>query len=88
MNVMVDQNGAVYDIYYPSAGCVHGMGTKNEGYVDGLDTFPPLLPAGARDQMNLSRAFSGIRINGDLLAADQQGARRVQPTSRRRTCRR
>jgi GH15 family glucan-1,4-alpha-glucosidase len=64
INVMLDQNGAVYDIYYPSAGCVRGMGTKNEGYVDGLDTFPPLLPPGDRGQMNLNQAFAGIRVNG------------------------
>lgn len=64
INVMIDQNGAVYDIYYPSAGCVRGMGTKNEGYVDGLDTFPALLPPGARGQMNLNQAFAGMRING------------------------
>jgi len=64
INVQLDQNGAVYDIYFPSAGCVRGMGTKNEGYVNGLDTFPPLLPAGARGQMNLNQAFGGVRVNG------------------------
>jgi len=64
MNVMLDQNGAVYDVYYPSAGCVHGVGTKNEGYVDGLDTFPPGLPAGYRGQMNINQAMAGIRVGG------------------------
>jgi len=64
INVQLDQNGAVYDIYYPSAGCVRGMGTRNEGYVDGLDTFPPGLPLGFRGQMNLNQAFGGIRVNG------------------------
>ncbi len=39
INVMLDRNGAVYDVYYPSAGCVQGMGTRNEGYVDGNDTW-------------------------------------------------
>lgn len=64
INVQLDQNGAVYDIYYPSAGCVQGMGTKNEGYADGLDTFPPLLPLDSRGQMNLNQAFGGIRVDG------------------------
>jgi hypothetical protein len=45
-NVMIDQNGTLYDMYFPSAGCVQGVATKNEGYVDGLDTFPPGLPPG------------------------------------------
>lgn len=64
MNVQLDQNGTVYDIYYPSAGCVRGMGTKNEGYVDGPDTFPPGLPPGHRGQMNVNQAMGGIRVNG------------------------
>ncbi|MCP4593035.1 MAG: hypothetical protein GY842_20060, partial [bacterium] len=64
MNVMLDQNGTVYDVYYPSAGCVHGMGTKNEGYSDGLDTFPPGLPSDSRGQMNLNQAMGGIGVNG------------------------
>lgn len=64
INVMLDQNGTVYDVYYPSAGCVFGMGTKNEGYVDGLDTFPPGLPPGYRGQMNLNQAMGGIRVDG------------------------
>lgn len=64
INVMVDQNGTVYDIYYPSAGCVQGVGTKNEGYVDGLDTFPPGLPPGHRGQMNVNQAMGGLRIDG------------------------
>ncbi len=64
INAMIDQNGSVYDIYYPSAGCVDGMGTKNEGYVDGLDTFPPGLPLGHRGQMNLNEAMFGLRVGG------------------------
>ncbi|MEM8835203.1 MAG: glycoside hydrolase family 15 protein [Planctomycetota bacterium] len=63
-NVMLDQNGSIYDMYYPSAGCVQGMGTKNEGYSEGPDTFPPLLPADNRGQMNFNQAFAGIRRNG------------------------
>ncbi len=51
INVQLDGNGSVYDVYFPSAGCVQGMGTRNEGYVDGYDTFPPGLPLGQRGQM-------------------------------------
>lgn len=64
INVMLDQNGTVYDIYYPSAGMVQGMGTKNEGYVGGPDTFPPGLPAGFRGQMNVNQLMGGIRVDG------------------------
>ncbi|TWT43914.1 hypothetical protein RAS1_03140 [Phycisphaerae bacterium RAS1] len=63
INVQLDQNGAVYDVYYPSAGCVQGVGTKNEGYVDGLDTFPPGLPLGNRGQMHVNQLMPGIRID-------------------------
>ncbi len=63
INVQIDQNGSVYDIYYPSAGAVQGVSTKNEGYVDGDDTFPPGLPLGFRGQMNLNQAFAGIRVD-------------------------
>ncbi|MFH1745994.1 MAG: hypothetical protein ABIG44_03005, partial [Planctomycetota bacterium] len=64
VNVMLDQNGTVYDVYYPSAGCVQGLGTKNEGYSDGLDTFPPGLPVDHRGQMNINQAMGGIRVGG------------------------
>ncbi len=61
---MLDQNGTYYDFHFPSPGCVQGVGTRNEGYVDGADTFPPLLPAGWRGQMHLNQAMVGIRFNG------------------------
>ena len=64
INVQLDRNGSLYDVYYPSAGCVQGVSTKNEGYVDGNDTFPPGLPAGSRGQMNLNQAFAGLRVDG------------------------
>ena len=64
MNVMVDMNGTVYDVYYPSAGCVQGISTKNEGYVDGLDTFPAGLPLGSRGQMHMNQGMAGLRIDG------------------------
>ena len=61
---MIDQNGTVYDMHFPTPGGVYGVGTHNEGYVDGPDTFPPLLPAGWRGQMNLDQAMAGIRVDG------------------------
>lgn len=64
MNVQLDQNGSIYDIYYPSVGCVQGVATKNEGYVDGLDTFPPGLPLGNRGQMHMNMGTAGIRVDG------------------------
>ncbi len=64
MNVMLDQNGTLYDIFYPGAGGINGVGTKNEGYVGGLDTFPPGLPIGNRGQMHLNQLQSGIRVDG------------------------
>lgn len=64
LNAMLDQNGTLYDLYYPSAGAVQGVATKNEGYVDGLDTFPPGLPLGHRGQMNVNQAMAGLRVDG------------------------
>lgn len=63
-NVMLDQNGTLYDFYYPSAGNVNGVGTKNEGYSGGLDTFPPGLPLDHRGQMNFNQAMAGLRVDG------------------------
>ena len=63
INSMLDQNGTWFDIYYPGAGGVQGIGTKNEGYSDGLDTFPPLLPADRRGQMHLNQMMLGIRVD-------------------------
>ncbi len=64
MNVMLDRNGTIYDVYYPSAGCVQGVGTRNEGYVDGFDTFPPMLPQGSRGQMHLNQVQAGLAVDG------------------------
>lgn len=62
INVMLDQNGSYYDVYYPSAGCVQGVATKNEGYNDGgHDQFPPGLASDQRGQMHLNEVFLGIR---------------------------
>ncbi|CAG0997170.1 hypothetical protein PHYC_02638 [Phycisphaerales bacterium] len=60
----IDQNGAVYDMHFPTPGGIYGVGTHNEGYTDGPDTFPPLLPPGWRGQMHLNQATPGVRIGG------------------------
>lgn len=64
INVQIDRNGSLYDIYYPSAGCIFGVGTKNEGYSGGLDTFPPGLPLTHRGQMHFNTAMAGLRLDG------------------------
>lgn len=64
INVMVDQNGTVYDIYYPGAGGVKGVSTRNEGYSGGLDTFPPGLPFDHRGQMHVNQVMAGLRVDG------------------------
>jgi len=74
MNVQLDQNGSIYDIYYPSAGCMQGVGTKNEGYVDGNDTFPPGLPLGCRGQMNMNIGCAGLRVDGVTYWFTNEGA--------------
>ena len=67
MNVMVDQNGTVFDVYYPSAGCAQGMGTRWEGYWGDVDTFPNWIyqqgRTDLRGQMNLNQAMGGIRVD-------------------------
>ena len=63
INAMLDQNGNVFDMYFPGAGGVQGVGTKNEGYVDGLDTFPAGLPSDNRGQMHLNQIITGLRVN-------------------------
>lgn len=65
INVMLDQNGSVYDVYYPSAGAVQGISTKNEGYFDGFkDQFPASLQPGQRGQMHMNHGVAGIRHGG------------------------
>jgi len=61
---MLDQNGTVYDFHFPTPGGVGGVGTRNEGYVGGVDTFPPGLPSGWRGQMHVNQAMAGIRVDG------------------------
>jgi hypothetical protein len=61
---MLDQNGTWWDMYFPTPGGVQGVGTRNEGYSDGGDTFPALLSSEKRGQMHLNQAQVGIRVNG------------------------
>ncbi|HYE62056.1 MAG TPA: hypothetical protein VD997_08665 [Phycisphaerales bacterium] len=70
----IDQNGTYYDFHFPTPGGVQGVGTQNEGYVDGQDTFPPMLPSGWRGQMHLNQAMPGIRVDGTTYwMSNQQG---------------
>ena len=61
---MVDQNGSLYDFQFPSVGAVNGVGTRNEGYSNGIDTYPPLLAPEQRGQMHINTLMPGIRYNG------------------------
>jgi len=62
INAQIDQNGTIYDVYYPGAGAVQGVGTKNEGYVGGNDTFPAFTSG--RGQMHVNQFMGGIRVDG------------------------
>lgn len=64
INTMLDQNGTLYDVYYPGAGGVNGVGTRNEGYSGGLDTFPAGLPLDHRGQMHINQIMIGLRVDG------------------------
>ncbi len=73
MNAMLDQNGALYDIYYPSVGDRHGVDTSNEGY-RGPESWPnennnsnPYVPCTnlneeANGQMNMIAGMGGIAV--------------------------
>ena len=63
INAQLDQNGSLFDVYYPSAGCVQGVSTKNEGY-NAPEEFPAGIPDGNRGQMHLNQAFGGLRLDG------------------------
>ena len=59
---MLDLNGSLYDIYYPSVGARYGSGTANEGY-RGPEEFPNCsLDAQANGQMNVINAMGGIGL--------------------------
>lgn len=64
MTVMLDQNGTLYDIYFPTAGQRTGGGTANEGY-RGPQEWPPGCTQNGKEangQMNLIAAMGGIAI--------------------------
>ena len=63
MTVMLDQNGSLYDIYFPSVGIRSGNDTANEGY-RGPQNWPacPSLDDEANGQMNLIAAMGGIGL--------------------------
>jgi hypothetical protein len=62
INAMIDQNGTIYDIHFPGAGGVYGVGTRNEGYSGGCDTFPPFTAG--RGQMHINQFMAGLRVDG------------------------
>jgi GH15 family glucan-1,4-alpha-glucosidase len=76
INAMLDQNGALFDLYYPSVGDRHGVGTSNEGY-RGPESWPnensgdnPYVPCTNLDeeadgQMNMIAGMGGIAIGAD-----------------------
>jgi hypothetical protein len=63
ITAQIDQNGTLYDIYYPSAGNRQGVSTANEGY-RGPEEFPscPGLTKQANGQMNVIAGMGGIGI--------------------------
>lgn len=63
INAMLDQNGALYDIYYPSVGDRHGVSPSNEGY-RGPEQFPDCsnLDQEANGQMNMIAGMGGIAV--------------------------
>lgn len=72
INVQIDQNGTIYDVYYPGAGAVQGVATKNEGYANGNDTFPPLTSG--RGQMHANQYMGGVRVDGTTYWFSNQNA--------------
>ena len=66
ITVMLDQNGSLYDIYYPSVGARQGVGTANEGY-RGPEEFPNCpLDAQANGQMNVINGMGGIGVGTNI----------------------
>ncbi len=62
INAQIDQNGTIYDIYYPGAGATYKVATRNEGYNGGNDTFPPFTTG--RGQMHVNQYMAGLRVDG------------------------
>lgn len=59
INVQLDRNGTVYDIYYPSAGCVQGVAPSSDGY-----TGPGDASLGPRGRVHVDHLQAGVRIDG------------------------
>src|ERR1043166_4454370 len=71
MTVQLDQNGSIYDIYYPSVGFRRGSGTANEGYHGPEEFIGGPFGCGsdpnrneANGQMNVIAGMAGIGILG------------------------
>jgi len=70
MSVMLDANGSIYDIYFPSVGFRQGSGTANEGYkgpeefIGGPFGCPTDLQANG--QMNAIAGMGGIEVGGTI----------------------
>jgi len=71
MTVQLDQNGSLYDIYYPSVGLRNGSGTANEGYHGPEEFIGGPFGCGsdpsrneANGQMNVIAGMGGIAIPG------------------------
>jgi hypothetical protein len=63
ITVMIDQNGSIYDIYYPSVGNRYGVAAENEGY-DGPQEHPPGTTG--RGQMNMEMGTVGLYVGGSI----------------------
>lgn len=62
INLMLDQNGTIFDLFYPGAGAWFGVATRNEGYAGGNDTFPAFTSG--LGQMHVNQAMCGLRVDG------------------------
>lgn len=62
ITAQLDQNGTLYDLYYPSAGNRQGASTANEGY-RGPEEFPACpVDEQANGQMNVIAGMGGIGV--------------------------
>lgn len=78
ISVMLDQNGTVYDIYYPSTGFRNGSGTANEGYKGPEEfiggPFGCSTDLQANGQMNVIAAMGGIDVAGNIYWMKNHGS--------------
>lgn len=70
ISVMIDQNGSVYDIYYPSSGFRNGSGTANEGYKGPEEfiggPFGCSTDKQANGQMNVIAGMGGLGVGVNI----------------------